>query len=125
MVPLAVLGTIMAVAVFVFSKDIIDVLPDRYQTSLGVLMILCWLIVFRAVNPQLTAFINSRGRYGLVTAIASGNLLINVLLNLILIPKYGVTGAAGAVVVTEFVNTLVQTTCVFAILRYPQRRLAQ
>ena len=125
MVPLAVLSMLIAVTVFVFSNNIIDVLPDKYKTSLGVLMILCWLIVFRAINPQLTAFINSRGKYGLVTAIASGNLAINVLLNLFLIPRYGVTGAAGAVVATEFFNTLFQTACVFAILRSPQRRLAQ
>jgi O-antigen/teichoic acid export membrane protein len=124
-VPLIALSIMIAGAVFVFSRSITGFLPDKYQTSLGVLMILSWLIVFRAVNPQLTAFINSRGKYGLVTAIASGNLIINVLLNLFLIPRYGVNGAASAVVVTELINTVFQTVCILSILRFPQRRLAQ
>jgi O-antigen/teichoic acid export membrane protein len=124
MVPLIALSMVIAGAVFVFSRSITGFLPGKYQTSLGVLMILSLLIVFRAVNPQLTAFINSRGKYGLVTAIASANLLINVLLNLVLVPRYGVNGAATAVVVTEFINAVFQSACIVSILRFPKRRLA-
>lgn len=125
LVPLFALSIVIAGILFTFSRDIIHLLSDTYMTSLGALMILSWAIVFKAINPQLTAFINSRGRFSLITLIAIGNLAINIGLNIVLIPKYGINGAAGAAVITEFINTLFQATCIAYILRNPQRRLSR
>jgi PST family polysaccharide transporter len=124
MVPLSVLSIVIAGTLYMFSRDIIHLLSDTYMTSLGALMILSWAIVFKAINPQLTAFINSRGRFNLITLIAMGNLAITIVFNIVLIPKYGINGAAGAVLITEFINTLFQIACIIYIIRFPQRRLS-
>jgi len=123
LVPLIASGIVIAGTLFIFSREIIQLLSPAYMTSLGALMILSWAIVFKAINPQLTAFINARGRFSLITVIAMGNLALNIVLNTILIPKYGINGAASAVVITEFFNTLCQASAIVYLLRGPQRRL--
>ncbi|MBI3802780.1 MAG: flippase [Nitrospirae bacterium] len=80
-----------------------------------VLMILSGSIVFKSINAMLTAIINSLGKYRVVTAVAAGNLLINSILGFVLIPRYSMIGAAIAVVVTEAINTAIQSIYVFKI----------
>jgi O-antigen/teichoic acid export membrane protein len=113
----------IALILFLFAHAITGLLPAKYETSAGVLMILCWSIIFRAINPQLTAFINARGKFTMISVVAAGNLIANIILNLILIPKYGIKGAAGAVVATELLNSVFQLSCIAFVLRGPQRSI--
>jgi O-antigen/teichoic acid export membrane protein len=108
---------LFAVILSTFSSEIVGILPASYKASGGVLMILSWSIFFKATNSQLTAFINSRAQYRLMMAISIFNLLIAVACNLLLIPRYGIKGAAGAVVITEGVNMLIQVACVHSLSR--------
>lgn len=112
------LSLIAAILLALFSKRIMGLISHDYAASVIVLQILSCSIVFKAVNTQLTAFINSRGRYSLITKIAFTNLIINIALNLLMIPNYGIMGAAVAVVITEGINTLVQCGFVFYLFNF-------
>jgi O-antigen/teichoic acid export membrane protein len=108
---------LFAALMSIFSSDIVGILSESYKAAGAVLMILSWSIFFKAVNSQLTAFINSRAQYRLMMIISLFNLLIAVACNLLLIPRYGIRGAAGAVVITEGVNMLIQAACVHILSR--------
>lgn len=100
------------------SKDLMSLISKAYFHSAEVLMILSWSILFKAVNAQLTAVINSRGLYKVITLTALANLLVNIALNLLLIPRYGTIGAAVAVLITESINTIVQSSYVATLLKH-------
>lgn len=95
-----------------FAVRLLALISPQYNDAVTVLRILSLSIVFKAVNAQLTAMINSRGRFSLITVIAIINLTINIVLNLLMIPKYGIIGAAIAVTATEGVNTIMQIVCI-------------
>jgi O-antigen/teichoic acid export membrane protein len=95
-----------------FAVRLLAMISPQYNDAVTVLRILSLSIVFKAVNAQLTAMINSRGKFSIITVIAIINLTINIVLNLLMIPKYGIIGAAIAVTATEGVNTLMQIVCI-------------
>lgn len=107
-----------AILLTLFSGQIIGLISHEYASSAAVLQILSISIVFKAINAQLTAFINSRGRYSLITLVAIINLIVNIVLNLLMIPNYGIMGAAIAVTFTEGLNTLIQSGCVSYLLGF-------
>lgn len=100
------------------SENIIGLISRAYLNSAAVLPILGWSLLFKAVNAQLTAIINSKGLYKVITLTALANLIVNISLNLLLIPRYGIIGAALSVVVTESINTLIQSSYVVTLLRH-------
>jgi PST family polysaccharide transporter len=117
MLPTIGVSFLFAAILSTFSSEIVGILSESYKAAGGVLMILSWSIFFKAINSQLTAFINSRAQYRLMMVISLFNLLIAAASNLILIPRYGIRGAAGAVVITEGVNMLIQAACVHTLSR--------
>jgi O-antigen/teichoic acid export membrane protein len=116
------LTLIVAAVLSFFAHDIMNLISKAYLRSADVLPILGWALVFKAVNTQLTAIINSKGLYTVITWVALAILVINVSLNLLLIPAYGILGAASAVLLTEATNTIIQSSYVIALLR-PVRTL--
>ncbi|HEX7049410.1 MAG TPA: oligosaccharide flippase family protein [Longimicrobiales bacterium] len=70
--------------------------------------LLIWSVVFMFANSQTADLLISRGRLGLVTGIAFGNLVLNAVANALLIPRFGAAGAAAATVVTEGANAVAQ-----------------
>jgi hypothetical protein len=89
---------------------------DTMEPMIGLLQFLAWSILFKGINAQLTAYIGSRGRYRQITAITLIDLGANLLLNLILVPRFGAPGAALAVLATEGMNTLMQGSVVVGSL---------
>lgn len=108
----------IAIMLSLFSKDLMALISKAYLHSAEALPILGWAILFKAVNAQLTAIINSKGLYKIITGVAFINLIVNVFLNLLLIPRYGIIGAAVAVLLTESINTIIQSTYVVTLLRH-------
>jgi O-antigen/teichoic acid export membrane protein len=111
--PVIISGILFSVIFYVFSGSLTKIFPNSYQSTALVLEILSWSILFKAINPQLTAFITARGKYRLMMIISFFNLMVNIAANLILIPIYQMRGAAAAVVITEGVNTIVQSAGVY------------
>ncbi len=111
--PVIIAGILFSILFYIFSGPLASFFPNSYKSTALVLEILSWSILFKAINPQLTAFITSRGKYRLMMIMSLSNLVVNIAANLILIPSYQVRGAAAAVVITEGFNTMVQSAGVY------------
>jgi len=85
-----------------------------YLPAYPVLMVLIYTLSVRTLNISLTAVLNSRAQYSVLTKIAVVNLLFNLGLVLVLIPRWGALGAAFAALATESLNTLLQARSLIA-----------
>lgn len=125
MTPVVIVSLVCAAGLSFSAGWLTRLISSQYSESGNVLQVLAFAIVFRAVNAQLTALINSRGKYRYITFIALNNLVINVILNSVLIPAAGIRGAAFAVVLTEAINTAVQGVCVVYMFSFSLRRAGE
>ncbi len=85
---------------------------NSYLAAYPVLRILSVVLVFRTLNITLTSIINSRGQYSALAKITASNLAVNIAFAILLIPSFGIEGAAWAAFGTELWNLLAQTGCV-------------
>jgi O-antigen/teichoic acid export membrane protein len=100
-----------------FSKGVMVMISEAYRNSADVLLILAWAVLFKAVNAQLTAIINSQGRYDVIATVALVILGVAIGLNLLLIPAHGIIGAALSVLSAEGLNTAMQLAYVTRLLK--------
>lgn len=112
-VPVVMLALIGICGLSFLGRPFLNMLSDEYSKSANVLFVLSWSILFKAVNTQLTAILNSLGKFRIITIIAANNLLLCLALNLLLVPRYGILGAAATVVLVEAINMLLQLICIF------------
>ena len=97
-VPIAVGTTILA------SKIIMLTFSLEYVPSIIVLQILVWTTAFSFVGGVFANLFQSTNRQIISTRIVAIGVILNVILNLALIPKYSYTGASIAVTATGFVG---------------------
>ncbi len=94
-IPLGIGGVFLA-------RPVINLLfGEAYVNSVPVLQILCWsatLVILRGTYRQ---SLNAAGRASLDLRCAGASAALNVALNILLIPRYGILGAAVATVVAE------------------------
>jgi O-antigen/teichoic acid export membrane protein len=105
---LLLLAISVGVVMYVCAAPVFHVvLGEQYVESIGIFKILLVAVVFIYPGTLVTQSLIALDRQkiymytGLVCAV------LNILLNLILIPEYGTKGAAWATVVTESVMTIV------------------
>jgi O-antigen/teichoic acid export membrane protein len=93
--PIAVSTTLLAdrFIFFIYGKNFIN--------SVLVLKILIWALLLIFINHLLGTVLRSIDRQKLNALITGGAVLINIFLNLLLIPKYSYLGAAFSTVMTE------------------------
>lgn len=104
---LLVVSLPLAVFISLYSGGIIDLIfGEKFGASALVLSILIWSKVFVFLNFQLNRAIVSAGRQGLFTLAAGIMAVLNMALNLLLIPGYSFIGASYAVLFTEAFGTL-------------------
>ena len=85
---------------------------EKYRDTGPFLTLMLLSAVVMAINViQATALIALDGQW-LIARVAVLNLVVNVVLNVLLIPSFGVTGACISTLVTEVINSIVQ----FALL---------
>lgn len=96
-VPIGVGTTLLA------DKVILLIFGTEYSHSIIALQILIWSTVFIFVSQSFAHLFNSLNRQIIVAKVTGSCALLNVLLNVILIPKYSYIGASIATVTTEFV----------------------
>ncbi|MCJ7507160.1 MAG: flippase [candidate division Zixibacteria bacterium] len=111
------LGTIFAICITIFAAQILNLISPEYKGSISSLILLSWASVLMFANMQSAASIQGLGLFKVVTLIASFNLILNVLLNLYLIPLWGATGVALATLLTEGVNMVIQLSLISFLLR--------
>ena len=107
-IPMLILA-VMAVASFIFFvRPLLSSFSPEYQSSGDVLIILGFVLIFKAINTQSISILNSMGKFRTISIITITNLVVCIGLNIILIPRYGINGAAYAIVGSEAMNTLLQ-----------------
>lgn len=96
-VPVALGTTLLAdrLIVLIFGPD--------YAQSARVLAVLIWSFVFASIGGVLGFLLNSINRQGVLSTATGLGALVNVVLNLLLIPVLGMVGAAVATNLTRFV----------------------
>lgn len=97
-IPLSLAVTLLA------NKLILLVYGSSYFPSIIALQILIWTIIFMFLNGISSILLGSTNRQIVVTKITGFSVILNVTLNLILIPNFSYVGASVATVFTEFVT---------------------
>lgn len=96
-IPIGFGGTVLA-------GDIINtVYGYSYLESGAVFQILIWATVFTFLNSAFVQLFQSTNEQLVVTKVTAIGLIINIILNLILIPKYTYIGASVSTLITEFI----------------------
>ena len=107
-----------AVACFTYRDPIMDTLyvhhPKESSVVLGILMI---SFVFISVTYIFGTLLTANGSLRQLNIISAVGVVINIGLNLILIPKYYVIGAAIASVFTQFTMALLQVLASFRMFK--------
>lgn len=83
-------------------KVILLIYGVDYLPSILALQVLIWTIIFMFLNGLSTNLLGAVNRQPVVTKITGLGAGLNILLNLILIPKFSFIGASVATVITEF-----------------------
>lgn len=98
-----------ALGISVFSKLIIWLLyGEAYYQAQGVLCIMCWYTIFSQLGVARSIWIVPNGKQKYEKYIAASGAVCNLVLNALMIPAWGVNGAAIATLVTQvFTNFIV------------------
>jgi O-antigen/teichoic acid export membrane protein len=107
----SVISVLMAVSVPV----IVPIALPEYQNAIPVFVLLAASLVFRTLNVSLTSYIQACGYFSRITILASWNLGLITALLFILVPIFGIVGAAMALLLGEILNTCVQLFIVVRI----------
>ena len=93
---------ILAISATFFSPWVIEtVYGEMFSASSGVLQIHIWAAVFVFMGVLGTKWILAEGLEKLILYRTAGGALANILLNLVLIPRYGIEGAAAATLISQ------------------------
>ena len=98
-------------ALILAGRTVLRHFNPAYEAAYPALRILALCLMIRSVNVVLTTIINSRGAYYMLTRITLTNLVVNIILVVILVPRLGITGAAWAAFGTELWNMVVLGRC--------------
>jgi O-antigen/teichoic acid export membrane protein len=93
--PLGVCGTFLAEPVITF------LFGANYERSVPALQLLSWSAVLVTIRGNFRQGLNAAGKQKLDLVCSSSAVLLNVLLNVLLIPHYSIYGAAAATVASE------------------------
>lgn len=108
-----IIGIPLGFATIFLSKDLILLIYGTgYTESIICLQILVWAIVFTFAGASYVQLLQSINKQLIITKISLVCLVINVILNLILIPRFSYIGASVATVITEviLVNYIIYMT---------------
>jgi O-antigen/teichoic acid export membrane protein len=82
-------------------KIILLIFGQGYTQSIAALQILIWTMVFTFIGAAFVQLLQSINKQLIITKISIICVIINIILNLILIPRYSFIGASFATLITE------------------------
>lgn len=98
------IGLVFGIGIFIFSKPIINLLyGTQYQNSIIIMQILAVVIFLRFLGAGYALFITAAEEQKYRAIGVSLSAVVSIILNIILIPKYGAIGAAIASLITHVV----------------------
>jgi O-antigen/teichoic acid export membrane protein len=116
----AVVMIIVALGIAAFGGAAIHTLASRpFHAAAGVVPLLTLAFLFQALYVFPTCAVNVREKTWVMSALAAAGTVINLALNFLLIPRYGMYGAAAATAITLVLMWLFLHT--FAQKHYPLR----
>ena len=96
------LGLPMSIGIYVYARNIVALIyGSGYGNSIIALKILCWMVVLRFINIIPGTALSSINRQGSRVLSQGTVTAINIILNIILIPKFGFIGAGIATIISE------------------------
>ena len=96
-IPIAIGTTLLS------NKIILLIFGNEYIQSVSILQILIWAVFCSYLSHTPTFTLNSINKQSIYTKVVFLCMVLNVVLNLILIPKWSYNGAGIATVITEFI----------------------
>ena len=102
-----------------FRYEIIELLYDEHiKTSASVFGKLIFSFLGMCTTYIFGTLLTANGNLKVLNMIAGGGVAINIIMNLILIPKYGVQGAAITNIATQAYMTIAQITLSTRLFRF-------
>lgn len=96
----------LALVFFFFGKDILILFSDGFENGYSSLVILTFAQLFSSATGSVGYFLNMTGYEKSFRNIVIASSVLNVILNLLLIPNYGIFGAAIATCTSIIFNNL-------------------
>ena len=116
----------IAIGLTVLSREIVlSIYTSEFLPSVLPLKILMISLIFSFLGFPIGAFLNACNRQGTQTTIVFGVLVLNVILNLLLIPIYGVVGAALAAAIGNIALTVLGYGFMSKIAKLPHQLLVK
>lgn len=113
----------IAVFIFFYGYDIIHIYGSEFVEASDILKILIWTVCFLFVNGACSLILNASHEEYSVTKIYLIAATFNVILNLILIPKYSVYGASVATILSEILILILELYMINKINQLPDKHL--
>ena len=114
----------LSVATLFYANDVILLCyGNQFADAATVLQVLIWTICFLFVNGACSLLLNSSHKEVFVTKVYLLAAIFNVVLNLFLIPRYSVYGAAAATVLSEIFILILELYMISRIDQLPNRHL--
>lgn len=102
----------------IFARPVMHILyGDAYMPSVVPLQVITWYVAFSYLGVARNAWIVSENLQKYITPIYAGAAIANVIINYLLIPVWGATGAAVASLITQ-----ISTVFFFPLLIKPMRK---
>lgn len=113
----------IAVFVFFYGFDIINIYGPEYVAASNVLKILIWTVCFLFVNGACSMILNASYEEYSVTKIYLIAAIFNIVLNSYLIPKYSIYGASIATILSEIVILILELYMLKKINQLPDKSI--
>jgi len=99
---LFILAIFSSIVISILAERVIDIIYGKdFYDAAPILRIIIWVLPFMFLSNFMGRILGAIGHQGVVAWIAGVSAIINVVLNLILIPVYSYFGAAIATIITE------------------------
>ena len=112
------LSLFVCLAITIFAPLIIDILyGSQYTAAISVLRVSTWMTVFSYIGVVRSVWILAEDKQKYLWIVNLCGIILNVVVNLILIPKIGAMGAAIASVATQFFVNVLMNYIIFPMRR--------
>lgn len=97
----AIASTVIGILLIAFGRSLLGIFGEAYVIAYVPLVVLVLGRLVNAVVGPVNLLLNMTGHHAVVARSLGAGVVINVVLNVVLIPRYGATGAATATAIAE------------------------
>ncbi|MCA9340875.1 MAG: polysaccharide biosynthesis C-terminal domain-containing protein, partial [Candidatus Saccharibacteria bacterium] len=115
---IGVIGAVVAMVLFVLAEwAVVTLLGTEYLAAIPLIHVFCVLLWLFFINAPLASVIQSSSLVRTFLPFGIANTVLNVLLNLLLVPSFGLVAAAWSMVLTEAIGLLINVYFVRRLYR--------